>query len=285
MARTIIRACLLVFGCVLAFAQSTQGPTFEVASVKLSPPVTPGARVFYGPARGGPGTPDPGQITWTNATLNGVLMIAYGVKDYQLKGPGWLDMERYDIIAKVPEGATKEHVKLMWQNLLAERFRVVLHHEPKEFQVEELVIGKGGSKLKATTVDPAEELDPGPPKFKDGVLNGPGYVTTIMVNGQAHSVAKAQPLSKLTASLGGVLHRPVIDKTGLTGKYDFSIDFKLDLRALGVAPATAPSDNAPDPGPDLASAVEQQLGLRLVAAKAKLDVLVIDKAEKVPTDN
>jgi uncharacterized protein (TIGR03435 family) len=77
----------------------------------------------------------------------------------------------------------------------------------------------------------------------------------------------------------------VIDKTGLTGKYDFIIDFKMDLRALGPLPGAAAGDNAPDPGPDLAAAVEQQLGLKLVSAKAKLDVLVIDKAEKVPTDN
>ncbi len=285
MTRTIIRACLMAFACVLTFGQSAPRPTFEVASVKLSPPRTPGARLYFGPARGGPGTPDPGQITWTYATLRGLLITAYDVNEYQINGPAWLNSERYDIIVKVPEGATKEQVRLMWQNLLAERFRLMLHHEPKEFQVEDLVIGKGGSKLKDTTVDPAEELDPGPPKFKDGVLNGPGYVTTIMATGQAHLVAKAQPLSKLTATLGGVLHRPVIDKTGLTGKYDFSIDFKLDLRALGAAPATAPSDNEPDPGPDLAAAVEQQLGLRLVPGKAKLDVLVIDKAEKVPTSN
>ena len=96
-------------------------------------------------------------------------------------------------------------------------------------------------------------------------------------------MAKAQPLSRLTAQLGNVLQIPVIDKTGLTGKYDFSIEFKMDLRALGVQPSE--TDNAPDPGPDLATAVEQQLGLKLLPAKAKLDVLVIDKAEKVPTDN
>jgi uncharacterized protein (TIGR03435 family) len=289
MARTIIRAYLLAFGCVLAFGQSTPSLTFEVASVKLSPPVTPGSRVYYGPARGGPGTPDPGQITWTYATLRSLLITAYDVNEYQINGPAWLNTDRYDILVKVPVGATKEQVRLMWQNLLAERFGVTLHHESKEFQVEELVVAKGGQRLKKTAVDPVEELDdPGPPKFKDGVLNGPGYVTTIMATGQARTVAKAQPLSKLTATLGGVLHRPVIDKTGLTGKYDFSIDFNLDLRALGPlpgGPTPGAGDNAPDPGPDIAAAVEQQLGLRLVAGKAKLDVLVIDKAEKVPSDN
>ena len=266
-------------------AQSTSGPTFEVASVKVSPPPMPGTPVFYGPARGGPGTPDPGQITWTNATLKGVLTIAYDVKDYQISGPGWLNTERYDILVKVAPGATKDQVNMMWQNLLAERFGVMLHHEPKEFQVEELVIGKGGSKLKETTLDPAALLDPGPPTFdKNRELASPGFVTSIMPNGEAHSVAKGQPLSKLTTLLGNVLRRPVIDKTGLVGKYDFSIDFRMDLRAMGVA-ATGAGDNAPDPGPDLVAAVQQQLGLRLVPGKAMLDVLIIDKAEKVPTDN
>jgi uncharacterized protein (TIGR03435 family) len=211
-------------------------------------------------------------------------MTAYGVKEYQVYGPAWVDTERYNILVKVPAGATKEQVNVMWLNLLAERFGLMLHHEPKEFQVDELVVGKNGAKLKETAVDPAEELDPGPPKYdQNGGLAGPGFVTTIMPNGQAHTMAKGQTLSRLLTLLGGQLHRPVLDKTGLTGKYDFSIDFKMDLRALGAQPSAA--DTAPDPGPDLAAAVEQQLGLKLVSAKAKLDVLVIDKAEKVPTDN
>ncbi len=220
-------------------------------------------------------------------------MTAYDVKEYQVNGPAWLNTERYDILVKVGEGATKEQVNVMWQNLLADRFGVILHHESKDFQVEELVVAKGGHKLKETTVDPAAELDPGPPKFDENRgLTGPGFVTTIKASGQAHTVAKAQPLSKLTTMLGGVLRRPVLDKTGLTGKYDFSIEFNIDLRGLGIppgpggpAPATTPVDSANEPGPDLAAAVQQQLGLRLVGAKANLDVLIIDKAEKVPTDN
>lgn len=285
-----MRAGLWGFTCALAFGQSAPNPTFEVASVKLSAPVPPNGGVFFGPPRGGPGTPDPGQITWTYATMRGLLMTAYAVKEYQVSGPGWLDTERYDVIVKLPPGATKEQVNVMWQNLLAERFGVMLHHESKEFQVEDLVVAKSGHKLKDTAVDPAAEPEPGPPKFKDDELIGPGFVTTIMISGQAHTVAKAQPLSKLTTMLGNVLRRPVIDKTGLTGKYDFAIDFKFDLRGSGLParPAGAggtPGDNDADPGPDLAAAVQQQLGLRLVASKANLDVLIIDKIQKAPTDN
>jgi len=279
----------LIFGCGLVFAQLTQGPTFEVASVKPSAPIPPNGGVYFGPARGGPGTPDPGQITWTYATLRDLLMIAYDVKDYQISGgPKWLNSERYDIIAKVPAGTTQKQVNMMWQDLLAERFGVMLHHESNEFQVEELVIAKGGHKLKNTPEDPASLPDPGPPKFdKNDELAGPGYVTTFKASGEAHTVAKAQPLSKLTSMLGNVLLRPVIDKTGLTGNYDFSIDFRMDLRGLGLPPGPGGPDAsaASEPGADLVAAVRQQLGLSLVSAKAKLDVLVIDKAEKVPTAN
>lgn len=109
-------------------------------------------------------------------------------------------------------------------------------------------------------------------------LNGPS----------AHTVAKAQPLSKLTTMLGNQVGRPVLDKTGLTGKYDFSIEFTPNLPPGLPGPGTAVAaqvDNTSEPGPNLADAVQRQLGLRLVASKAKLDVVVIDKAEKVPTAN
>jgi uncharacterized protein (TIGR03435 family) len=172
---------------------------------------------------------------------------------------------------------------------------LVLHHEPKEFQVEELVVAKGGLKLKETAEDLTAPLPPGPPKLKDGQLLSPGVVSTIFPspNPRAHTVARAQTISQLAAILSNQLNRPVLDKTGLTGKYDFTIDYnpgafvlppQLGQPAPGAA-AAAPGDNAGEPGPDLAAAVQQQLGLRLVASKATLDLVVIDKANKVPTGN
>jgi len=222
-------------------------------------------------------------------------MTAYDVKAYQLSGPDWLNFERYDIVARVPVGATKEQVNLMWQNLLAERFGVVLHHESKEFQVEELVVDKGGSKLKETDWDPAVPLPPGPPqRDKNGGLASPGQVNMITPreNGASfHTVAKAQPISQLTATIGNALGRPVLDKTGLVGKYDYTIDYTMDRGSLpppppgqGLGPAAAPGNDS-ESGPDIAAAVQRQLGLRLVRGKAMLDVVVIDKAEKMPTVN
>jgi uncharacterized protein (TIGR03435 family) len=284
--------------CFVAIACAQSNVTFEVASVKASPPVQPGARVYFGPPRGGPGTSDPGQITWTYATLMAVLTTAYDVKAYQINGPAWLTNERYDFAVKLPAEATKEQARAMWQNLLAERFALKLHHESKEFAVDDLVVGKGGSKLKVSNDDTDTAALPGPPKVNDkGELSGPGLVARIMIGpkgvGTAHAIAKAQTLAPLAAMLGNQLGRPVLDKTGLTGKYDFELDFSPDLKGLALPPPpagggaglTGPADSATDASPDLTTAVQQQLGLKLVAGKANLDVLTIDKIEKTPTAN
>lgn len=275
MQRIFLSACIAI---------SALGQTFEVASVK--PAVIPNGPVYFGPARGGPGSADPGQITWNYARLVDLLMTAYEVKAFQINGPSWMSNERYNVIAKVPENATKEQVLVMWQNLLAERFGVMLHHEPKEFQVQELVVAAGGHKLKVTTVeDPNAE---GPPKMDKGALTGPGFVTMIKPGPSAHTVAKAQNLSRLVALVGNTVGRPVLDKTGLTGKYDFELDFTPNIPPGQLPPpggAPTPADSASEPGLSIADALQKQLGLRLVPKKARLDVLVIDKAEKVPTAN
>ena len=122
MRRALLSAGIAVFACEFAFGQPAQS-TFEVASVKPSAPVPASGGVYFGPPRGGPGTPDPGLITWSYATLRGVLMTAYDVKAYQLSGPDWLNFERYDIVARVPVGATKEQVNVMWQNLAGREVR------------------------------------------------------------------------------------------------------------------------------------------------------------------
>lgn len=250
----------------------TQGTAeqFEVASVKPSAPVLPGQRVYFGPARGGPGTSDPERITWSYARMVDLLVTAYDVKAYQVNGPGWITSERYDIAVNVPAGATQSQVRTMWQSLLAERFGVRLHHESKEFQVEELVVAKGGQKLKGSVI---EDPDPGgPPQFDEkGQLSNPGQVITIKPgrNGAvAHAVARAQPLSRLTAMVGNQIGRPVLDKTGLNGKYDFDLEFTFPMPAQAALPGpAAPGDNDGEPGQDIAAALHQQLGLRLVPGK------------------
>ncbi len=274
--------------------QPAQDLRFDVASIRLSPPVPPTGGVFFGPARGGPGTAEPERISWTYARMKDLLMAAYDVKTYQVNGPGWLDTERYDVAVSVPAGATQAQVNGMWQNLLGERFGLVLHHEPKEFQVYDVTIAKDGLKLKNTAQDPNEPLPSGPPQLKDGALISPGLVLSIFPgpNGTAQFrvMARAQTISALLTRLGGQSNRPMLDKTGLTGKYDFALEYTATLAALPPPPAATPSetqrfDSPSDPGPEFATALEQQLGLKLVPSRASLDVLVIDKLERIPTEN
>jgi uncharacterized protein (TIGR03435 family) len=218
--------------------------------------------------------------------MKSLLMTAYDAKAYQINGPAWLATERYDVAVKVPANATKEQVDVMWQNLLSERFGLAVHHESRELAVEELVIAKGGPKLKDTAEDLSAPLPEGPPKVKNGELQSPGVVVMISPAGMAHMMARAQPISQLTATLSSQLNHPVLDKTGLAGKYDFTIDFKLiGFQPPPTGPGLPPGGDAGEPGPDLRAAVLQQLGLRLVASRANIDVVIIDKVEKVPTPN
>ena len=302
MRKTLSIAVSIVFACWSAYGQTADSFTFEVASVKPSPPPDPNGRVFFGPPRGGPGSSDPGQITWTNAALRNILMTAYDVQTYLITAPDWLATERYDIVAKVPAGATKAQVNVMWQNLLKERFGVVVHHELKEMPVDELTVAKSGSKLKETADPNIEPLTPlaGPPKFdRNGLpeMNGSGAIVTISLNANspaAKMIVKGLPLSEVANRLAGTLRRPVIDKTGLTGKYDFTLEFTPDLSGIPLPPpppgapgpiASSQAPSASDPGTNLASAFEKQLGLKLTSTKGKLDVIVVDHAEKIPTEN
>lgn len=296
------------FAAMYGQAPADKRPTFDVASIKpfeMPAPGPGGKGVFFGRG-GGPGTRDPGRLNWSGATLHDLIATAYDVKRIQVTGPDWIDTERYDIVAKVPDGASKDDVKLMWQSLLAERFGLVFHREQKEFTVEELTVAKGGPKLKVTDIDanapaPAapDVLPPdGPKRDANGFpqLDRPGQAIMISPgpNGQplAHLVAKAQTMANLADLLGMQLNKPVVDKTGLTQKYDYNIEFTPDLSgmpapppgAFGPPPGATAGDAAAEPGTNLVAAI-QQLGLRLNSTKGKLDVLVIDKAVKTPTEN
>jgi uncharacterized protein (TIGR03435 family) len=299
---------------VIALTASAQtNPTFDVASIKPAATPQAGGRgmVMFG-KRGGPGTDDPGRITWNQASLMTLLMAAYDVRRYQVNGPDWLDTERYDIVATVPAGSTKEQVNVMLQNLLADRWGVALHHDSKVFQVDEMVVAKGGSKLKETDIDPNTPQSPppagpppapGPPKLdKNGFpqLGAPGLIMMMTMGPSgpnARMVAKAQTTSQLASNIGNQLNRPVVDKTGLTGKYDFTLEYAPEPGSFPAPPGMMGRGPGPPPGDpqtpvaiepssvNLVGALQQQLGLKLQSSKAPLDVIVIDRANKVPTEN
>jgi uncharacterized protein (TIGR03435 family) len=230
------------------------GPrTFEVASVKRAPPQL--GKSFNSGIK-----LDPGRLTCTNISLKKLIYESYGVKDYQVSGPDWLDTEIYDIAATLPPGATGDDVLLMIQTLLAERFKLTLHRDSRDMPVYALVVGKGGSKLEET-------------EFGRGGSSGrPGQLTATKI-----------PIRNLTEFLSRITGRPVLDMTGLKGFYNFTLNYTPD-EAL-----SAPAPGAPIPestvGPSLFSAIQEQLGLKLEARKAPVEILVVDHVEKVPTEN
>ena len=321
MLRAIVGAGLVVFTSSTALAQTAENsPAFEVASVKPAAPIT-GNRIQV-MMRGGPGSPDPGQITYTNVTLKNVLMNAYGVKGFQISGPSWLDSERYDIVAKLPRGATKAQFMVMLQNLLAERFKLTLHREKKDLPMYALVVGKNGPKLKESVEEPAPKDGDAPkaggpavddplagaamrrlPVGKDGFpvlppgAGGRGSTAIMLMNGNARMTATKQSMAGLAEMLSGQLDLPVVDMTGLTGKYDYTLYFapegglgmKLGMLAPppGEGGGGAPMASAPDAqsSPNLFSALQEQLGLKLEQRKGPVDLLVIDHLEKAPVEN
>jgi uncharacterized protein (TIGR03435 family) len=279
--RAITRAAISAFVSGVALGQGADSKlSFEVASVKRSG--SESVRM----SNGGPGTKDPERFTFSRAGLRDLIYRAYAVDDpyAQISGPGWIDTEEYDIAVKIPTGTTKEQFQQMLRNMLAERFELVVHHDTKVLPVYELVVAKNGPKLKESTLNP---VSPSQPKAFAEDKNGfpqlpPGRATWMMMNrpGRSGLAARQESASILTTVLRSPLGRPVIDKTGLTGLYDFTLEFDPRAATGGT------SVDGQEPGaPDIFIAIQQQLGLKLVEAKAPFDVVVIDQAEKVPTDN
>jgi uncharacterized protein (TIGR03435 family) len=248
-----------------AAAQTAEPPpAFEVASVKVSPN-TPtgrdgGGRGLLG-GRGGRGSiqVSPGSLTMRNVTLKNAIRWAYHVSEYQVSGPDWLDSARFNIVARAPAPASEEQVQLMLQHLLADRFKLVLHRQSKEFQVYVLSPGKNGTKLQEST------------------STGEGSIETQA--NRMSVVVQRTPLSQMIDMLTPLLGAPVMDMTGLKGRYDITVnlaDYMADMQSAGAAA---------DPLSVVKAALEQQLGLKLESRKMPLDVLVVDSAEKTPTEN
>jgi len=259
-------------------AQSQAPAAFEVASVKPSGPKS------IRNSDGGPGSHDPERFSYTRARLGDLVYIAYGLKyAEQISGPSWIQAEEYeyDVAAKIPSKATKQQFQEMLRNLLAERFQLKVHHETRQFPVFDLVIDKNGPKLKESVEEPSAVAPPSAParpgRDRDGfpilAAGRPGFATGYGPGPYSHWTARQQPTSRLAQFLSRPLAtgRNVIDKTGLTGKYDFTLEYDFKIED--------------DAGLSIFDAVRRQLGLRLVDSKAQFDVVVIDYAAKVPAEN
>jgi uncharacterized protein (TIGR03435 family) len=274
--------------------------TFEVASIK--PAARQAMGRIQGIADGGPGTPAPGRIRFTDMPLRVLIMRAYNVQSFQVSGPSLMDSQRFDVSAKVPDGATTKDAQIMLQNLLADRFKLKLRWESKEAPIYELVTAKSGIKIKKaaqTATTPAEDAagpPPGPPRDKDGLLRTPPGQLGIQGkrNGRMRMRGDGVTMAGLTDILEMALGRPVVDKTGLTGAYDVTLDFSPEGMgpgpkgpapgAGGGNPTEAPHDSN-DSGPTIFTALQEQLGLKLESRKGPVDLLVVDSVEKMPTKN
>ncbi len=304
------RLCLNAFALPLfCWAQTPAQPLrFEVASVHVAdakPPQNP--MPAAGVIGGGPGTTEPTRITYRWVLMRRLLMEAFGVPFDQLSGSDWVVGEdaRFDIVANLPDAATKDQVPEMLLNLLKDRFKLTYHREKKEFDMYALVIAKGGHKLKdaeipdgpppeapapGTRAQPATLDRDGFPQLPAGRTNAQG-VSSNGVSRFAFRMATPQTLlGMLRIALGSSRSE---DKTGLTGKYDFKLEFSpaglpgpLAGRPIAAAPGAAPPAAVSDPGgPDLFTALEKQLGLKLEKSKTQLDVFVVDRMDKAPTEN
>jgi uncharacterized protein (TIGR03435 family) len=253
--RAFLAVTPLLFWHCASFAQ-----TFDVASVKPS-------RRTLGRDANSPVTLGATGLNGRNVTLKRLIVEAYNLQPHQVSGgPKWLDDNEYDIDAKADGPATKETLRMMLRTLLADRFRLSVHSENRELHVYELVIDKAGPKIHPAT-DPesfAAKTGPaGPPNFR-GTLQQFANMLSVQL-----TIPEINDPGRPSIASGAPV--PVLDKTGLAGLYDIPVDMR------------------PEVGADMFTlwqrALQNQLGLKLESRKSKVDVLVVDRAEKIPAAN
>jgi uncharacterized protein (TIGR03435 family) len=296
----------------LAFVSSVlfaQAPAFEVASIKQAAQITP-AQMMSGQIHVGM-TIDAARVDIGFWSLSDLIRTAYRVKPHQVTGPDWMPTQRFDIVAKIPEGASKEQVPEMLQALLAERFKLVIHRDSKEQTIYALVVAKGGPKLKEAALDstpppPPEGAATGGQMRLNRTANGMefsggpgGPVRMSMANGSMHMEAPRMTMVALAETLTPFLDRPVVDMTELKGNYQVALDLSMeDMRSVarmaarnmpglmpGGEPPRALAEGAGDPSGSSIFASVQQLGLKLEPRKAPVEMIVVDHLEKAPSEN
>jgi uncharacterized protein (TIGR03435 family) len=306
---TVLASAILL--PVLAFGQTPAVLSFEVATIKPAEAISP-AMIVAGKLHIGMNV-DGSRVDIGSMSLADLIPIAYKVKPYQISGPDWMGTQRFDILAKLPEGATKEQVPEMMQALLAERFKLKIHRETRDQSVYALVVGKGPLKLKEAAPDPETP----PEAAKGAIVMGTGNnQVQINANNGGATVTSAQggttkmamsptgqmrmEMSKVTMPafvdmLSRLVDRPVVDMTELKGNYQLALDLSMSdllnvarasgmaVPGLGAIPGLPAGASDPSGGSIFASV--QELGLKLDSRKAPLEFLVIDHMEKEPTDN
>jgi uncharacterized protein (TIGR03435 family) len=264
-----------------AQAPAAGGPTFEVASIKAN---------HSGDGRIGLGMQPGGRYT-AQKPLRLIIQNAYRVQGFQVvNAPDWTQSERYDISAKADGTPTQEQVQQMVQALLADRFKLQVHRETKEMPIYALVMaredGRLGPKLKVST---AECGNAG--RGRGGVQPPPAPGQPLQCGmrlGPGNLLGGGMTMTNLATSIANSVNRVVVDRTGLTGNYDFELIWTPELpQGGGPGGGLGPPGGGPniDPnGPSLFTAVQEQLGLKLDSTRGPVETLVIDRVER-PTEN
>jgi uncharacterized protein (TIGR03435 family) len=249
----MLRALLAVLAGAAALLAQANPPhfSFELATVKVAP--QNGGLIAM--------NTDPAMVRYSNITLKNLIAMAYRTDSRLIVGPGWLDSEYYEIAAKLPPETPQARIPLMLQTLLAERFNLALHRETKEQRVYFLVTGKNGPKLKPAAPVDGQQKDT---RQIDGY-----HLTVQLFPGGIR--ARATSLATFAATLANVAGYRVVDHTRLDGAFD------IDLRWT--------PENSNGTGPDLFTAIQEQLGLKLEPGRGPVEILLIDDADRIPVDN
>jgi uncharacterized protein (TIGR03435 family) len=299
-------AASALFATGLLNAQSTGKPlTFEVASVKpFSPGSAGGGRKGGGGGPTGPGTSDPSRIHYAAIRLKDLVINAYNVKDFLIVGPDWLDSgdntTRFVVDATMPPETTKEQLRLMLQNLLAERFKLAIHRETRDLSQYSLTVARNGPTMKESlpTQFPKDNAPPAPGGRRTesydryGFPSGPRQQAGTWswgINGRGRlGGAQATMQDLVNELMRSHVRELVTDETGLKGKYDFILTYSrphVDMPPGEMPDWVTNPPEVPEPIPDLFGAIQSQLGLKLEAKKRPAEVIVIDHIEKKPTEN
>jgi uncharacterized protein (TIGR03435 family) len=281
-------------------AQVPASPAFEIALIKPRPSSAAG--------RGATMSVQPGRYTATNVTLRALIVNAYGLESFQLAaGPAWTTSDHFDIVAKVPAGASgappdPAQSQLMLRELLADRFKLVMHHESRELPIYALVAARSDKKLgpqiHPTTSDCAPLAAQSTLKEKDGKDKSKeqlGAPAAPQARGQkppcamtmepGRMSASGMAMATIASSLSGSVQRTVVDRTGIPGAFDVKLTWTPDqMPQAGGNPSKNKGAKIDPNGPPIFTALQEQLGLKLESAKGPVDVLVIDHAER-PAEN
>jgi uncharacterized protein (TIGR03435 family) len=257
--------CLSLLAVGGLLAQRPLFDAFEVASIKATPADWTKGRFIR--------MQSTHEFIARNHTLKTLVAAAYNLSPKAiLGGPAWVDSEHFDILARAPnEGRPNLDEQMgMLRKLLAERFKLTFHREEKELPVFALTAAKGGSRLKASTVSP------------DAVPEGPPPLVFVIAPQEVRLPGRYASMGELASVMQrAALDRPVIDKTGLAGRYDFDLEWTPDESQFGGVLGKAVEDTSK---PGLFTAIQQQLGLRLEATRGPVRMFVFDGAER-PSEN